>query len=244
MCPAVTVLRAVLLSALITAPCLAAADGAAAQADGGACQDVRLADIGWTDVTATTALLAALLRDLGYRPQTTVLSVPVTFNSMKHGDIDVFLGNWMPAQAANRAPFVADGSVELIGAQPHRRAATRSPCPRTAMRPGCATSPTSQRFGAALGYTIYGIEPGNDGNRHVLGMLQQNTFGLGQLPSWSNRASRRMLAEVERAYRAHAAHRVPGLGSSPDESCALTCATCQAGMRSSARISAAPRSTP
>jgi len=51
---------------------------------------------GWTDVTSTTALFSVLLSDLGYKPEVTVLSVPVTFASMKNKDIDVFLGNWMP----------------------------------------------------------------------------------------------------------------------------------------------------
>jgi glycine betaine/proline transport system substrate-binding protein len=201
MCPAVTVLRAVLLSALIMAPCVAA-EGALPETDGGTCQDVRLADIGWTDVTATTALLAALLRDLGYRPQTTVLSVPVTFNSMKHGDIDVFLGNWMPAQAANRAPFIADGSIELIGANLSGARYTLA-TPAYSYAAGLRSFADITRFGPALGYTIYGIEPGNDGNRHILAMLQQNTFGLGafHLVESSEQA---MLAQVERAYRAHA----------------------------------------
>src|SRR5207302_7124761 len=84
--------------------------------DSPACRTVRLSDIGWTDVTATTALFGALLRDLGYRPQITVLSLPVTYASMKNKDIDVFLGNWMPSQDGDRKAYVADGSVEVIGA--------------------------------------------------------------------------------------------------------------------------------
>ena len=72
----------------------------ATQLDGDACRTVRLADVGWTDVTATTALFGALLTRLGYQPEVTVLSVPVTFASMKNKDIDVFLGNWMPTQEA------------------------------------------------------------------------------------------------------------------------------------------------
>ena len=77
---------------------------------------MRLSDIGWTDVTSTTALFAGLLRQLGYRPAITVLSVPVTYASMKNGDIDVFLGNWMPAQDNDRKSYVADGSVEVVRA--------------------------------------------------------------------------------------------------------------------------------
>ena len=85
---------------------------------------MRFSDVGWTDVTATTALMAQLLRNIGYVPTITVLSVPVTFASLKNNDIDVFLGNWMPAQTADRAPYDADGSrgghpAESAGRQIH-----------------------------------------------------------------------------------------------------------------------------
>jgi len=73
-----------------------------------------LADVGWTDVTATTAVLSQVLRGLGYDPQTTLLSVPVTFAVMKGGNIDVFLGNWMPAQTRDRQPYIDDGSIEIV----------------------------------------------------------------------------------------------------------------------------------
>jgi len=52
---------------------LAEAPAATAPVDAAACQIVRLSDIGWTDVTSTTAIFSALLRHLGYRPQTPVL---------------------------------------------------------------------------------------------------------------------------------------------------------------------------
>ena len=80
------------------------------------CRIVRFSDIGWTDVTATTGIASHLLRNLGYEPVVTVLSVPVTFASLKNKDIDVFLGNWMPAMEADIRPYAADGSVEVLGA--------------------------------------------------------------------------------------------------------------------------------
>jgi glycine betaine/proline transport system substrate-binding protein len=180
----------------------ALADTAADQRSAPACETVRLADIGWTDVTATTALLARLLRQLGYRTQTTILSVPVTFAAMKHGDIDVFLGNWMPAQEANRRPFIADGSIEIIGANLTGAKYTLA-VPAYAYQAGLRSFQDIARFGPTLGNLIYGIEPGNDGNRLILRMLQQNSFGLGafRLIESSEQA---MLAEVERAYRKQA----------------------------------------
>ena len=78
------------------------------------CRTVRLSDIGWTDVAATTAVTSLMLERLGYQPKVTVLSVPVTFAAMKNKDVDVFLGNWMPAMKEDRAPFLADKSIEVV----------------------------------------------------------------------------------------------------------------------------------
>src|SRR3569833_2686203 len=63
---------------------------------------VRISDEGWTDVTSTSALFSVLARQLGYDSQVTVLSIQVTFTSIKNKDIDVFLGYWMPTMKADR----------------------------------------------------------------------------------------------------------------------------------------------
>jgi glycine betaine/proline transport system substrate-binding protein len=44
---------------------------------------------------------------------------------------------------------------------------------------GLRTFADIARFAPQLQNSIYGIEPGNDGNRLVLSMLRQNLFGLG-----------------------------------------------------------------
>mgnify|MGYP000946944833 CR=1 FL=1 len=69
--------------------------GTAVAAEG--CDQVTFSDVGWTDITATTAVVSEILKGIGYKPVTQVLSVPVTYRSMKDKKIDVFLGNWMPS---------------------------------------------------------------------------------------------------------------------------------------------------
>jgi len=163
------------------------------------CQTVRFSDVGWTDVTATTALVTQLLRSIGYSPTVTVLSVPVTFASVQNNDIDVFLGNWMPAQEADRARYVEDGSVVVIG--PNLTGAKYTlAVPAYAYAAGLRDFKDIQRFAPALNESIYGIEPGNDGNRHVLEMLKQSQFGLGGFKLIES-SEQGMLAQVERAYR-------------------------------------------
>jgi glycine betaine/proline transport system substrate-binding protein len=171
-----------------------------AAADPPSCQTVRFSDVGWTDVTATTALTAELLRSIGYLPRITVLSVPVTFASLQNKDIDVFLGNWMPAQEADRAKYIADGSVVEIGANLTGAKYTLA-VPAYTYDAGLHDFADIQRFAPQLNNSIYGIEPGNDGNRLVLKMLKQNFDNLGNFKLIES-SEQGMLAQVERSVRA------------------------------------------
>ena len=194
-------------AALAVTAALAAALGAGAprtlaaetQPDPPACRIVRFSDVGWTDVTSTTALAAQMLRDLGYAPTTSLLSVPVTFASLKNKDIDVFLGNWMPAQDADRRQYVEEGSIDVVGANLGGAKYTLA-VPAYAWEAGLRTFDDIHRFAPALKNAIYGIEPGNDGNRHVLEMLKQNLFDLGDFKLIES-SEQGELSQVERATR-------------------------------------------
>ncbi len=184
---------------------LAGASGlasAATRLEPAACRTVRLADAGWTDVTVTTALLSVLLRNLGYDPRTTLLSVPVTFAVMKSGNIDVFLGNWMPAQTRDRQPYIDDGSIEVVRENLAGAKYTLA-VPAYAYAAGLRNFADIARFGPQLNYSIYGIEPGNDGNHHILTLIQRNSYALGTFHLVES-SEQGMLAQVERAIRAHA----------------------------------------
>ena len=58
-----------------------------------------------------------------------------------------------------------------------------------------------QRFATPLKHAIYGIEPGNDGNRLVLTLIKEKQFGLGEFKLIES-SEQGMLAQVERAYAA------------------------------------------
>ena len=81
----------------------AALAGQAMAAEPDSCKTVNFSDVGWTDITATTATTTTVLDALGYETDIKLLSVPVTYTSLKKGDIDVFLGNWMPTMEADIA---------------------------------------------------------------------------------------------------------------------------------------------
>ena len=161
---------------------------------------MRFSDIGWTDVTATTGLASRLVRMLGYTPAVTVLSVPVTYASLKNRDIDVFLGNWMPAMAADLRPYQTEGSVEVVGANLDGAKYTLA-VPTYLHEAGLRDFSDIRRYATELKHEIYGIEPGNDGNRLVLTLIKENQFGLGDFKLVES-SEQGMLAQVERAIAA------------------------------------------
>ena len=141
------------------------------------CEVVRLADVGWTDITMTTAVTRLLLGDLGYRSQVSRLSLPETYAALAEGKIDVFLGNWMPAQAALAQPQLDAGRIEKLQ--------TNLPVVRytlavlePAYQAGLHDFADIQRFEKELGGKIYGLERGNGGNKMVQSMIDGNVFGL------------------------------------------------------------------
>lgn len=141
------------------------------------CDTVRFSDVGWTDITATTAATTLVLEGLGYRTDIKVLSVPVTYTSMANGDIDVFLGNWMPTMEADIKPYREAGSVDSVRENLEGAKYTLAVPKHTADK-GLKSFADIAKFRGELDGKIYGIEPGNDGNRLILDMINSGAFGL------------------------------------------------------------------
>jgi glycine betaine/proline transport system substrate-binding protein len=180
-------LKTVLLATALMLPLTAHAEG---------CDKITFSDVGWTDITATTAVTSLIAQALGYETETKLLSVPVTYTALAEGDVDVFLGNWMPTMEADIAPYRDAGTVETV---------------RTNLEGAKYTLATNEA-GAALGIKdfadiaknadaldgkIFGIEPGNDGNRLILSMIEGDMMGMGALEIVES-SEQGMLAEVAR----------------------------------------------
>jgi glycine betaine/proline transport system substrate-binding protein len=176
--------------------CLSAS---ALAADPDTCREVRFSDVGWTDITATTAATSVVLEGLGYQPKVQVLSVPVTYASMKNQDIDVFLGNWMPTMEADIANYREEGSVEVVRTNLEGAKYTLA-VPRYVAEGGLRDFADIQRFHDQLDGKIYGIEPGNDGNRLIQDMIDGNTFELADFELVES-SEQGMLSQVRRAER-------------------------------------------
>ena len=161
------------------------------------CDEVVFSDVGWTDITATTAAATVVLDALGYETDIKVLSVPVTYTSMAAGDIDVFLGNWMPTMEGDIAPYREAGTVDTVRANLEGAKYTLATNAAGAAL-GIDDFSKIAEHKDALGGDIYGIEPGNDGNRLILDMIEADAFGLGEFDIRES-SEQGMLAQVGRA---------------------------------------------
>ena len=162
------------------------------------CKTVRFSDVGWTDITATTSIATEIMKGLGYTPKSTVLSVPVTYASMKNKDIDVFLGNWQPSMDNDRKPYIEDKTVVEIAPNLPEGAKYTLAVPQYTYDKGLKSFADIAKFKASLKGKVYGIEAGNDGNRLILDLIKGDKFAMKdfQLVESSEQG---MLAEVQRA---------------------------------------------
>ncbi|QFU02346.1 Glycine betaine-binding protein OpuAC precursor [Halomonas sp. THAF5a] len=158
------------------------------------CEMVRFAEVGWTDITATTALTTEVLEALGYETRIDTVSVPIAYSGMKNDDFDVFLGNWMPSMASISDPYVEDGSVDRLGANLEGAKYTLA-VPQYVYDAGVTSVTDLAEHAEKFDSSIHGIEAGNDGNQLIQDMIDDDAYGLGD---WSlvDSSEAGMLAEL------------------------------------------------
>jgi glycine betaine/proline transport system substrate-binding protein len=173
--------------------------GSSQAAEPQSCTQVRMADPGWTDIDATNAVAGVLLKALGYQQNVSNLSVPITYQGLKKGQIDVFLGNWMPAQGPLVKPFVDEHSIDVLHANLTNAKFTLA-VPDYVAAAGVHSFADLVKHADQFNGKIYGIEPGAPANQNIKKMIADKAFGLGD---WKvvESSETGMLTQVERAVR-------------------------------------------
>lgn len=188
-------------SLLAAAFCLMA--GSALAADPAACRNVRMGEPGWSDIAVTDGVAGTLLHALGYEQKIQTLGVPVIFQALANGQLDVFLGNWMPAQKPFITKLLEQKKVDRLGTNLQDAKFTLA-VPTYVAQGGVHSFADLASHAAEFGKTIYGIEPGAPANQNIEKMLDAKAFGLN---GWKMVASseQAMLGEVARATARHKA---------------------------------------
>jgi glycine betaine/proline transport system substrate-binding protein len=179
---------------------IAALAAQSALADDASCKTVRFADVGWSDIAATTGMASVVLEGLGYKPTVTIASIPIAFAGMKKKQIDVFLGYWNPSMTPQIEPFVKAGDIKVLDVPNLVGAKYTLAVPTYLFDKGLKTFADISKFEKDLGGKIYGIEPGNDGNALIAGMIKDNKFGLKSFKMVES-SEAGMLIEAQRAIK-------------------------------------------
>nr|WP_318382654.1 choline ABC transporter substrate-binding protein [uncultured Enterobacter sp.] len=161
------------------------------------CETITQSDPGWTDIAATNALSGVVLNALGYQQKVQNLSVALAFQGLKTGQVDVFLGNWMPAQEPVISKFTADGAIKVTGANLPAARFTLA-VPDYVAAAGVKDFADLQKYADKFGHKIYGIAPGAPANQNLKKMIDKHDFAL---QNWSlvESSESGMLAQVTRA---------------------------------------------
>ncbi|SCB59230.1 glycine betaine/proline transport system substrate-binding protein [Rhizobium aethiopicum] len=172
-------------------------------ADAASCKTIHMSDPGWTDITATNGVASVILDALGYEADIKTLSVPIGYQSMKNGEVDVFLGNWMPAQKAFIDELTNAKAIEVMNRNLEGAKFTLA-VPSYVAETGVKDFADLRKHADDFDHKIFGIEPGAPANSNIQKMIDANDFGL---KDWKlvESGEQAMLAQVERAAKSKSA---------------------------------------
>ena len=171
--------------------------GACGGGGGRADETVNFGTVDWPEAIAKTNVASTIVDALGYQTEVQELGVPTVFQGLDTGDLDVFVEAWFPTMKTN---FDEVQDVESVTT--NLEEATFSVAVN---QEACEAGVTSHedlaefadRFEEGGKPTIYGLEPGNDGNQVVLDMIENDQYDLGD---WElvESSTNGMLSEVDR----------------------------------------------
>lgn len=151
--------------------------GAASAADAASCKTIRMFDPGWTDISSTNAIASTLLDALGYKADIKTLSVPIGYKAIENKEIDVFLGNWMPAQQKFIDQLDAAKAAEKLKENLPDAKFTLA-VPTYVADAGVHDFKDLAKYADKFDRKIYGIEAGAPANQNLMNMIKSGDFGL------------------------------------------------------------------
>jgi glycine betaine/proline transport system substrate-binding protein len=163
------------------------------------CQIVRIADGGYSDNVAQNGLVAAVIENLGYKAEVQLLAIPVVLETLKNGQMDVFLDAWSPAIDPQTKPYIDAKQVSRVKTTLTDAKYTLA-VPAYAYDAGLKSFADIHKFKDQLDGKLYGLEPGNDSNVNIGKMIAEDDFGLGQFELVES-SEQAVLSQLRKAVR-------------------------------------------
>ncbi len=155
---------------------------------------VDFVEVQWSDIASTTATTRIVLEGMGYETTSKIVSVPIAFEALSSGSADVFLGDWQPSMKSYTKDLIKEGSIVRLDDNLQGAKYTLA-VPSYVAEGGVESFKDIADYPEKFDQKIYGIEPGNDGNKLIQKMIDEDAFGLGNFDLIAS-SEAGMLAEV------------------------------------------------
>lgn len=154
-----------------------------------------MSDLGWTDIALTNNTAVIILEALGYQPDQSLLGLNVTYEMLKNGNIDIFMGNWRPIQDEQFKSYYDEGSVVPLATNLEGAKYTLA-VPKYVAEAGVKSFADLAANADKFESKIYAIEPGS--NQPLLDMVAVDRHSLGK---WEivESSEAAMLSQVSRS---------------------------------------------
>ncbi len=151
----------------------------------------------WPGVTVKTEVAKKVIDYLGYETSMTSGSQAIVFKGMDTGDLDVFLGNWMPTMKMHFDKYDEKGTIKNVRVN-LLDVVYKTAVPTYVWEAGVKSFKDLNEHADKFNSTVYGIEPGNEGNLIIQKAIDNDTYNLGD---WKLQASSTagMLTSAKRA---------------------------------------------
>ena len=158
---------------------------------------VNFGYVQWPGVTVKTHVAKKIAEYLGYETKMTSGSQAIMFKGMDTGDLDVFLGNWMPTMKIHFDKYKKKGAVENVRVNLWD-VVYKTAVPKYVWEAGIKSFEDLNEHADKFDKTVYGLEPGNEGNLIIKKAIKNNTYNL---KDWNLKSSSTagMLSAVKRA---------------------------------------------
>lgn len=166
-------------------------------------QTIRFGYVNWPGVTVKTWVARNILETLGYEVTMDQLLVPALYKGLSIGELDGFVGGWIPTMLKYLEPYFEEGTIEKAVVNLNETVYTLA-VPKYVWDAGVHSEADLHKYEEKFDLDgngkpeIYGIEPGNEGNLIMIEAIENNTYNL---KNWELIASSTagMLSQVKKA---------------------------------------------
>lgn len=132
----------------------------------------------WPGITVKTEIASQLLSPLGYDTRVQSLGMQVIYQGMQSGDVDLFLGAWLPAQEDLYTPRVEDGSLKRVANNVDGARMTLA-VPEYLYEQGITSFADLDAQREAFDGEIYGFGAGSAASEILHQAIDEDAWGLG-----------------------------------------------------------------